>query len=102
MLILDYVYVILIYNSMYVRNTENMLYEDVAIIICISCLCCVNVILRICYCNLWSYVRKEYGEYIVLRRYNNCLHWLCRCVCSDDFNLRANYHHHCIVKKMIF
>ena len=74
----------------------------IAIIVCIWCLRCVNVILRIYYCNLWSYLRKEYGEYIVLRRCNNCLHWLCHCVRCEDFNLSANYHHHCFIRKMNF
>ena len=72
----------------------------ITIIICISCLCCVNVILGIFFCNLWLYVRKEYSEYIALRCCNNCLHWLCHCVCCDDFNLRINYHHRCITKKI--
>ena len=33
------------------------------IIFCISCPCRVNLILRIYYCNLWWYIRKEYRKY---------------------------------------
>ena len=40
-------------------------------IICISYLCCVYIVLRIHYCNLWWYVRKEYGKYTVLRGISN-------------------------------
>ena len=38
----------------------------IVMIICISCLCCVNLISHICYCNLWLYVCKEYGEFLVV------------------------------------
>ena len=41
------------------------------IIICISCQCCVNVILCIPYSNLWWHERKEYGKYSVLRCTSN-------------------------------
>ena len=58
---------------------EYVLYW-IAILIYISYLCFINPILRIYYCNLWLHVRKEYGKYIVLRRCNNCLPWLCRYV----------------------
>ena len=41
------------------------------IIICICCLCHVNVILHIRYCNLWMYVCKEYDKYSVSRGTSN-------------------------------
>ena len=55
---------------------------------------------RICNCNLWLYVRKEYGEYIVWRRRHNYLYWLRRYVGRDEFSFRTNYY--CIIKKMNF
>ena len=50
---LCYVYFIVIYDGMYARN---MVYV----------LCCVYVISRISYHNLWWYVRMEYGKCTML------------------------------------
>ena len=35
------------------------------IIICISCLCRVNVILHMRYCNLWWCIHNEYSKYTI-------------------------------------
>ena len=43
----------------------------IKIIICISCLYCVNDILHIFYCNLWWYVCKGCVKYTVWRRIEN-------------------------------
>ena len=80
----------------------------------IRCLRCVNVILRIYYCNLQNctYLRDimYYDDaisfciiYVVLMFFMNVFVCLCVCVCvhGDDFNSRTNYHF-CITKEKNF
>ena len=45
--------------------------SKIAIITCISCLCCATPTYRILYCNQRWYVRKGCGKYTILRLTSN-------------------------------
>ena len=57
------------------------------ILICISCLCRVNVILRIRYFNLCWNVCKEYSKYTVLKRTNRLIGLVGRVVTNGPGDL---------------